>query len=140
MLANPSVLLSAAEQNLKQVDEDNIMQQWAESYEIGSTTCMVKGSGQRGWASLIIVEDKATSMRLGHVSCHGKGCEGAFREAMRIMETLQARFAASGAGPAREALYTAWRHGRDEHVAEHGSVDCRLRGNVRACRRWFVGA
>jgi hypothetical protein len=106
LLANAASLLSAKEQNLKKLDEDDIMQYLSKSYEIGTKTYMVKGNKQRGETNLIIMEDKKANTQLGQASVHSAGCERAFREAMQIMEALQARFATSGAQPTREAFYT----------------------------------
>ena len=60
-MANTCSFLSAKEQSLKKLDEDSSMQYLSKSYEIGTKTYMVKGSRQRGRASLIIVKTKKTS-------------------------------------------------------------------------------
>ena len=106
LLANATSLLSANEKNLKKLDENDIMQYLTKSYEIGTKTYMVKGSKQRGKTNLIIMKEKRTNTQLGQVSVRSAGSERAFREAMQIMEALQARFATSGAEPTREAFYT----------------------------------
>ena len=71
---------------------------------------------------------------------HSTGCEVAFREAMRIMKALHARFATSGAEPTREAFYTvrnAMAATGSSQRMEASTVACAI--NLRACRLWRVG-